>query len=84
MLIIAIKDNGINIIIMKSWIMVVVLTNPIYTQLGKYVYISPMAFIGYVIKPVFKDIWPQSAGLNKEVYDKSVVDILVSSSAYVS
>ena len=83
-MLIAIKDSGINIIITKSWIMVVALTNPIYTQLDKSVYLSPMAFIGYVIKPIFKVIWPQSAGLNKELYDKSVVDILVNSSAYSS
>ena len=61
--------------------MVVALTHPAFNQQDKAIYLQPSSFIGYVIKPVFKDIWPQSAGLKKDLYNKSIIDLLISSSA---
>jgi hypothetical protein len=65
-----------NIIITKTWMYVVPVSEPYFVQRGIPIYLSPMSYLGYLIKPVLDDTWPQTGKLSLEPYHRSPITLL--------
>lgn len=51
--------------------------NPYMQQRNTKIYLDPLSYMGFVIKPIVEDIWPQTGKLNLDIYSRKPRDVLI-------
>lgn len=72
-------EAGVSIILSTRYMLVVPLIQPIYIQNKIPVFPPPMSYIGYILRPLLTDIWPQTASIQTQEFKISPHEIVTRS-----